>query len=58
MKMMRWTSWIPLYVPSKYPVYSELPRAMPGPEICKEDLKAAEKVQVSVCGILNVEERR
>lgn len=46
-----------IYLPSKYPIYSALPQALPEPEICKDALKVAEKVQASVSGILNIQER-
>lgn len=46
-----------IYLPSKYPIYSALPHALPDPEICKDALKVAEKVRVSVSGILNIEGR-
>ena len=41
-----------IYVPSKYPVYSALPQALPDPEICKDALKAAKKVRDSVSQII------
>jgi HEPN domain-containing protein len=41
-----------IYVPSKYPVYSVLPQALPDPEICKNALKAAKKVRDSVYQVL------
>ena len=47
-----------IYLPSKYPIYSALPHAMPEPKICKDALKIAEKVRTSVCGILKVDECR
>jgi len=43
-----------IYVPSKYPVYSALPDALPGPEICGDALKIVEKVRKSIYGILNI----
>ncbi len=36
-----------IYIPSKYPVYSALPDAMPEPGICGEALKIVEKVKTS-----------
>lgn len=45
-----------IYVPSKYPLYSALPHALPDPEICKDALKAAKKVRDLVSRVLNVEE--
>ena len=47
-----------IYLPSKYPVYSALPHAMPEPEICKDALKIAEKVRISIAVILNFEDCR
>lgn len=47
-----------IYLPSKYPIYSALPNALPEPEICRDALKFAEKVQASISGILNLEECR
>jgi len=41
-----------IYLPSKYPIYSALPHALPEPEICKDALKIAEKVRDSISGIL------
>ena len=41
-----------IYVPSKYPVYSALPDALPGPEICRDALKIVERVRISILGIL------
>ena len=41
-----------IYLPSKYPIYSALPHALPEPEICKDAMKIAEKVRDSICGIL------
>lgn len=41
-----------IYLPSKYPIYSALPNALPEPEICKDAMKIAEKVRDSICGIL------
>ncbi len=34
-----------IYVPSKYPVYSALPQALPDPEICRDALTIARKVK-------------
>jgi hypothetical protein len=45
-----------IYLPLKYPVYSALPHAMPGPEICRDALKVAKKVQTSVSKILSFED--
>jgi len=45
-----------IYLPSKYPIYSAMPHALPDPEICKDALKVAEKVWISVSGILNIKE--
>lgn len=47
-----------VYLPSKYPIYSVLPHALPELEICRDALNFVEKVQASVSGILNLEERR
>ena len=41
-----------IYLPSKYPIYSALPQALPEPEICKDAMKIAEKVRDSISGIL------
>lgn len=41
-----------IYLPSKYPIYSALPHALPEPEICKDAMKIAEKVRDSISGIL------
>ena len=41
-----------IYLPSKYPIYSALPNALPEPEICKDAMKIAEKVRDSISGIL------
>jgi hypothetical protein len=42
-----------IYIPSKYPIYSALPDAMPEPGICEEALKIVEKVKVSINRILS-----
>ena len=34
-----------IYVPSKYPVYSALPHALPDPAICRDALSIARKVK-------------
>jgi hypothetical protein len=34
-----------IYVPSKYPVYSALPQALPDPAICRDALSVAHKVK-------------
>jgi HEPN domain-containing protein len=47
-----------IYLPSKYPLFSALPHALPEPEICENALKVAEKVRASISGILNIEECR
>lgn len=47
-----------VYLPSKYPIYSVLPNALPELEICRDALNFVEKVQASVSGILNLEECR
>ena len=47
-----------IYLPSKYPIYSALPHALPQPEISKDALKIAEKVRISISGMLCIEERR
>jgi len=47
-----------VYLPSKYPIYSVLPHALPELEICRDALNFVEKVQASVSGILNLEECR
>ena len=41
-----------IYIPSKYPVYSALPQALPDPAICREALSIAEKVKDLATGIL------
>lgn len=43
-----------IYVPSKYPVYSALPDALPEPEICSDAVRIVEKVRKSIYGILNI----
>ena len=43
-----------IYVPSKYPVYSALPQALPDPAICRDALSIARKVKELAIGILNV----
>lgn len=42
-----------IYLPSKYPVYSALPHALPEPEVCKDAIKIAQKVQAYITGLLN-----
>ena len=42
-----------IYLPSKYPIYSALPNAMPDQAICKDALNIAERVKASVSVILN-----
>lgn len=42
-----------IYLPSKYPIYSALPEAIPDQAICKGALKIAEQVRDSVTLILN-----
>jgi HEPN domain-containing protein len=42
-----------IYLPSKYPIYSALPDAMPDQSICKDALDIAERVKTSVSAILN-----
>lgn len=34
-----------IYIPSKYPVYSALPQALPDPVICRDALSIASKVK-------------
>lgn len=41
-----------IYLPSKYPIYSALPHALPEPAICNDAMKIAEKVRASITGIL------
>ena len=43
-----------IYLPSKYPIYSALPNALPDPETCRDAMKIAEKVRDSISGILNL----
>ena len=43
-----------IYVPSKYPVYSALPQALPDPSICRDALTIANKVKDLTTGILKV----
>ncbi len=43
-----------IYVPSKYPVYSALPQALPDPAICGDALSVAHKVKDLTTGILKV----
>jgi HEPN domain-containing protein len=43
-----------VYVPSKYPVYSALPQALPYPSICRDALAIAHKVKDLTIGILKV----
>jgi HEPN domain-containing protein len=42
-----------IYLPSKYPIYSALPNALPNPEICNVALKIVENIKGSVSSILN-----
>jgi len=42
-----------IYLPSKYPVYSALPNAMPDHSICDDALKIAGRVKASTSAILN-----
>ena len=44
-----------IYLPSKYPIYSALPHALPEPGICKDALRIAEKVRVSIAVTLHIE---
>jgi HEPN domain-containing protein len=41
-----------IYVPSKYPVYSALPKTLPDPPICREALNIAHKVKDRTIRIL------
>jgi HEPN domain-containing protein len=43
-----------IYVPSKYPVYSALPDAMPDQEICEDALKIVEKLKNLISKILGL----
>jgi HEPN domain-containing protein len=43
-----------IYVPSKYPVYSALPQALPDPAICRDALSIARKVKDLVTESLKV----
>ncbi len=43
-----------IYLPSKYPVYSALPNALPNPEICADALKIAKNVRASISVIFNL----
>ena len=45
-----------IYVPSKYPVYSALPDAMPDQKICEDSLKIVEKTRIITSEILHVED--
>lgn len=42
-----------IYLPSKYPIYSALPDAMPDQVICRDALNIAKRVKDSVFAILN-----
>lgn len=42
-----------IYVPSKYPVYSAIPQALPDPSICRDALTIAHKVKNLTAEILN-----
>lgn len=44
-----------IYLPSKYPIYSALPSALPDPAICREALSIAHKVKDLTTGILKEE---
>jgi HEPN domain-containing protein len=46
-----------IYVPSKYPVYSALPDALPEPEICSDAVRIVEKVRISILEILDLDEK-
>ena len=43
-----------IYIPSKYPIYSALPQALPDPGICRDALTIAKKVKDHTTGILKV----
>lgn len=45
-----------IYLPSKYPIYSALPHALPDPETCRDALKIAEKVRACISDILTFKE--
>ena len=45
-----------IYLPSKYPVYSALPHALPEPEICDDALKIAQNIQAFTNGLLYPED--
>lgn len=45
-----------IYIPSKYPVYSALPDAMPDQKICEDSLKVIEKTRLSTTEILHIDE--
>jgi HEPN domain-containing protein len=47
-----------IYVPSKYPVYSALPRALPDSAICREAISIAHKVRDLTAEILRVPQIR
>lgn len=42
-----------IYVPSKYPVYSAIPKAIPDSSICRDALSIAHKVKNLTAEILN-----
>jgi HEPN domain-containing protein len=42
-----------IYLPSKYPIYSALPDAMPDQAICKDALNIADRVRSSVSILLD-----
>jgi len=45
-----------IYIPSKYPAYSALPRAMPDQTICHEALNVARRVREFVYGLMKLGE--
>jgi HEPN domain-containing protein len=46
-----------IYLPSKYPIYSALPHALPEPEVCKEALKIGKKVRGFIISLLDIKRR-
>ena len=47
-----------IYVPSKYPIYSALPKALPDSAICREALSIVNKVKNLTAEILKLGQKR
>jgi hypothetical protein len=47
-----------IYVPSKYPIYSTLPNALPDSAICREALSIVNKVKNLTAEILKLGQKR